>query len=59
MERARPSVVVALLTPFGNDSGLDVGTRGEHVEFLLEAGVAGVRPCELGDTPIAIAERAG
>jgi 4-hydroxy-tetrahydrodipicolinate synthase len=45
VERARPSVVVALLTPFGNDGGLDVGALGEHLEFLLEAGVDGVMPC--------------
>jgi hypothetical protein len=36
-----------------------VGALGEHVEFLREAGVAGVMPCELGDTLTTIAERAG
>ena len=45
MERARLPVVVALLTPFGDDGAVDLGALGEHVDFLLEAGVDALMPC--------------
>ena len=38
-------VIVALLTPFGADGGLDRSALREHVAFLLDAGVDGLMPC--------------
>jgi dihydrodipicolinate synthase/N-acetylneuraminate lyase len=50
---ARPSVVVALLTPFGSDEQVDLAVLREHVEFLIEAGVDGLMPCgTTGEGPL-------
>jgi 4-hydroxy-tetrahydrodipicolinate synthase/2-dehydro-3-deoxy-phosphogluconate/2-dehydro-3-deoxy-6-phosphogalactonate aldolase len=50
---ARPSVVVALLTPFGSDEHVDLAVLREHVEFLIEAGVDGLMPCgTTGEGPL-------
>jgi dihydrodipicolinate synthase/N-acetylneuraminate lyase len=45
MELNRPSVIVALLTPFGDDGGLDEAALGAHVEYLAAAGVDALMPC--------------
>src|SRR5215210_59514 len=50
---ARPSVVVALLTPFAEDGTIDAGTLREHVAFLLDAGVDALMPCgTTGEGPL-------
>jgi 4-hydroxy-tetrahydrodipicolinate synthase len=45
MELNRPSVIVALLTPFDDDGRLDEAALGGHVDYLVEAGVDGLMPC--------------
>ncbi|MGH2823521.1 MAG: dihydrodipicolinate synthase family protein [Thermoleophilaceae bacterium] len=45
MELDRPSVIVALLTPFQEDGGLDEAALGVHVDYLVEAGVDALMPC--------------
>jgi 4-hydroxy-tetrahydrodipicolinate synthase len=50
---AEPSVVVALLTPFGPDGQVDVTALREHVEFLIGEGVDGLMPCgTTGEGPL-------
>jgi dihydrodipicolinate synthase/N-acetylneuraminate lyase len=50
---ARPSVVVALLTPIADDGTIDVGALREHVAFLVEAGVDALMPCgTTGEGPL-------
>lgn len=50
---ARPSVVVALLTPFAEDGTIDAGALREHVAFLLDAGVDALMPCgTTGEGPL-------
>jgi 4-hydroxy-tetrahydrodipicolinate synthase len=41
----RPSVIVALLTPFDAEGGLDEPALREHVDDLVEAGVDALMPC--------------
>jgi 4-hydroxy-tetrahydrodipicolinate synthase len=41
----RPSVIVALLTPFDPDGRLDEAALREHVDDLVEAGVDALMPC--------------
>lgn len=49
----QPSVVVALLTPFGEDGAVDLAALREHVAFLLDAGVDAVMPCgTTGEGPL-------
>jgi 4-hydroxy-tetrahydrodipicolinate synthase len=45
MELNRPSVIVALLTPFEDDGGLDEAALEAHVEDLAAAGVDALMPC--------------
>lgn len=40
-----PVVIPALLTPFGDEGGIDRAALTAHVEFVLEGGVGGVMPC--------------
>jgi 4-hydroxy-tetrahydrodipicolinate synthase len=40
-----PVVLPALLTPFGDDGGIDRAALAAHVEFVVEGGVGGVMPC--------------
>ena len=40
-----PAVIVALLTPFGDDGKLDEVALREHVDFLVEDGAHGLMPC--------------
>jgi dihydrodipicolinate synthase/N-acetylneuraminate lyase len=41
----RPSVIVALLTPFDAEGALDEPALREHVDDLVEAGVDALMPC--------------
>jgi 4-hydroxy-tetrahydrodipicolinate synthase len=45
MELNRPSVIVALLTPFEDDGSLDEAALEAHVEDLAAAGVDALMPC--------------
>jgi dihydrodipicolinate synthase/N-acetylneuraminate lyase len=45
MELDRPSVIVALLTPFDENGDLDEGALGAHVDYLVDAGVDALMPC--------------
>ncbi len=45
MDLSRPSVVVALLTPFGEDGELDASALEAHVEYLVTAGIDALMPC--------------
>lgn len=48
-----PVVVVALLTPFREDGGIDGRALAAHVEFLVGAGVDGLMPCgTTGEGPL-------
>jgi dihydrodipicolinate synthase/N-acetylneuraminate lyase len=49
----KPIVVVALLTPFGEDGRLDVAIFQEHVAFLVSQGVDAVMPAgTTGEGPL-------
>jgi dihydrodipicolinate synthase/N-acetylneuraminate lyase len=41
---AQPSVVVALLTPFGANGDIDLEALRRHVDFLVAEGGDGVSP---------------
>jgi dihydrodipicolinate synthase/N-acetylneuraminate lyase len=65
MELPRPAVVVALLTPYGDDGAPDAGALRAHVDLLVEAGVDALMPCGttgegplLGDDEVAAVVRA-
>jgi 4-hydroxy-tetrahydrodipicolinate synthase len=45
MELNRPSVIVALLTPFEESGGLNEAALEAHVEYLVAAGVDALMPC--------------
>jgi 4-hydroxy-tetrahydrodipicolinate synthase len=45
MELERPSVIVALLTPFDEEGRFDEPALAAHVEQLVEAGVHALMPC--------------
>jgi dihydrodipicolinate synthase/N-acetylneuraminate lyase len=45
MELTRPSIIVALLTPFDEDGRLDEPALRAHVDDLVEAGVDRLMPC--------------
>jgi 4-hydroxy-tetrahydrodipicolinate synthase len=45
MDLTRPSVIVALLTPFDGDGRLDEAALRAHVDLLVAAGVDGLMPC--------------
>jgi len=50
---AQPSVVVALLTPFGPNGEVDAAVLRGHVEFLVGEGVDGLMPCgTTGEGPL-------
>jgi dihydrodipicolinate synthase/N-acetylneuraminate lyase len=53
MELDRPSVIVALLTPFDENGGLDEPALDAHVDYLVEAGVDALMPCgSTGEGPL-------
>jgi 4-hydroxy-tetrahydrodipicolinate synthase len=53
MELPRPAVVVALLTPYGDDGAPDAGALRAHVDLLVEAGVDALMPCgTTGEGPL-------
>jgi 4-hydroxy-tetrahydrodipicolinate synthase len=45
MDLRRPSVIVALLTPFDEDGALDTTALAGHVDLLVDAGVDALMPC--------------
>jgi 4-hydroxy-tetrahydrodipicolinate synthase len=45
MKLRRPSVIVALLTPFDEDGRLDEPALSAHVDLLVDAGVDALMPC--------------
>ena len=45
MDLNRPSVIVALLTPFDDNGDLDEAALGAHVDYLVAAGVDALMPC--------------
>jgi 4-hydroxy-tetrahydrodipicolinate synthase len=45
MELNRPSVIVALLTPFDDGGDLDEAALGAHVDYLVDGGVDALMPC--------------
>jgi 4-hydroxy-tetrahydrodipicolinate synthase len=45
MELERPSVIVALLTPFDEDGRVDESALAAHVDQLVDAGVDALMPC--------------
>jgi dihydrodipicolinate synthase/N-acetylneuraminate lyase len=45
MELRRPSVIVALLTPFDEDGRFDEPALSAHVDQLVDAGVDALMPC--------------
>jgi len=48
-----PEVVVALLTPFGDDGRPDPGALTAHVDWLIQAGVDSLMPCgTTGEGPL-------
>jgi dihydrodipicolinate synthase/N-acetylneuraminate lyase len=71
VEPSRPTVVVALVTPFRDDGTVDLEVLAEHIEFLVTAGVDALMPCgTTGEGPLleddeaatviaAVVERAG
>jgi 4-hydroxy-tetrahydrodipicolinate synthase len=53
MELERPSVIVALLTPFDENGALDEGALEAHVDYLVAAGVDALMPCgTTGEGPV-------
>jgi 4-hydroxy-tetrahydrodipicolinate synthase len=53
VEPSRPSVVVALVTPFRDDGTVDLEALAEHVEFLVSSGVDALMPCgTTGEGPL-------
>jgi 4-hydroxy-tetrahydrodipicolinate synthase len=53
MELNRPSVIVALLTPFEENGGLDRAALEAHVDDLVVAGVDALMPCgTTGEGPL-------
>jgi 4-hydroxy-tetrahydrodipicolinate synthase/2-dehydro-3-deoxy-phosphogluconate/2-dehydro-3-deoxy-6-phosphogalactonate aldolase len=49
----RPLVIVALVTPYSRDGGIDLGAVRAHVEELVEAGVDGLFVCgTTGEGPL-------
>lgn len=53
VEPSRPSVVVALATPFRDDGEVDLDAFAEHVALLLDAGVDALMPCgTTGEGPL-------
>ena len=53
MEPNRPSVIVALLTPFEENGGLDEAALEAHVDYVVAAGVDALMPCgTTGEGPI-------
>jgi dihydrodipicolinate synthase/N-acetylneuraminate lyase len=50
---AQPSVIVALLTPFGANGEVELAALREHVELLVGEGVDGLMPCgTTGEGPL-------
>jgi 4-hydroxy-tetrahydrodipicolinate synthase len=45
MELNRPSVIVALLTPFDDSGDLNEAALGAHVDYLVNCGVDALMPC--------------
>jgi 4-hydroxy-tetrahydrodipicolinate synthase len=45
MELNRPSVIVALLTPFDDSGDLDEAALGAHVDYLVDGGADALMPC--------------
>jgi 4-hydroxy-tetrahydrodipicolinate synthase len=45
MELNRPSVIVALLTPFEDDGSLDQAALEAHIDYLVASGVDALMPC--------------
>jgi 4-hydroxy-tetrahydrodipicolinate synthase len=65
MDLNRPSVIVAMLTPFDDNGGLDRAALEAHVDDLVAAGVDALMPCGttgegalLGDVEVAGVVRA-
>jgi dihydrodipicolinate synthase/N-acetylneuraminate lyase len=53
MDLNRPSLIVALLTPFDESGNLDEGALEAHVDDLVAAGVDGLMPCgTTGEGPL-------
>lgn len=53
MRVVAPEVVVALLTPFGQDGEVDATALAAHVDWLVAAGVDGLMPCgTTGEGPL-------
>lgn len=53
MELNRPSLIVALLTPFEENGGLDEAALEAHVDCLVAAGVDALMPCgTTGEGPV-------
>jgi dihydrodipicolinate synthase/N-acetylneuraminate lyase len=53
MELPRPAVVVALLTPYGDDGAPDADALRAHVDLLVGAGVDALMPCgTTGEGPL-------
>ena len=53
VELNRPSLIVALLTPFDENGGLDRTALGAHVDYLVAAGVDALMPCgTTGEGPV-------
>jgi 4-hydroxy-tetrahydrodipicolinate synthase len=53
MELNRPSVIVALLTPFEENGTLDDAALEAHVDYLVSAGVDALMPCgTTGEGPL-------
>lgn len=53
MEPSRPSVVVALATPFRDDGKIDLEALAAHVDSLVAAGVDALMPCgTTGEGPL-------
>ena len=45
MELDRPSVIVALLTPFDEDGRVDESALSAHIDRLVDAGIDALMPC--------------
>jgi 4-hydroxy-tetrahydrodipicolinate synthase len=53
MDLDRPSLIVALLTPFGENGALDEAALEAHVDYLVAAGVDALMPCgTTGEGPL-------
>jgi 4-hydroxy-tetrahydrodipicolinate synthase len=53
MELDRPGLIVALLTPFEENGGVDEAALEAHVDYLVAAGVDALMPCgTTGEGPV-------